>query len=315
MRSLKFLAVLPFAVASAFAGWEYSLVTNGAYYVEHKVKTGDEHFSAPSGPYDGLEALTRLDAKYTIPTPLGDHWLLSGADVELWGSLELSPVTLRPMVEVDFTPVPFLVFGAGASIGSGWNVLGFEGLTKYDFETQDYENLTPFTHYFYDLWASATFQFDTGALIEGDWSHVVMVASYKLFHEAMTGVDDGEIWQWQESARKANGLQYSFTGVLGYQMPMTLNMVGLMLEMEGHLDKDDYGPVAQSFDGDFTTTAISALTSFKLSDKNSLTVLYTFERERSYSQLHDDEDQEPLLHVTGGEWSFYRVALSWKHKF
>jgi len=315
MRNLKFLAILPFAAATAFAGWEYSLVTNGAYYIENDIKTGDEHFSAPSGIYDGVEALTRLDAKYTIPTPLGDSWLVKDANVELWGSFELSPVTIRPMVEVDFTPVPFLVFGAGASIGSGWNVLGFEGLTKYDFNTGDYENLTPFAHYFYDLWASATFQFDTGALIEGDWSHVVMMASYKIFYEALTGVDDGTIWQWQESARRANGLQYGITGVLGYQMPLALNMVSLLLEIDGHFDKDDYGPVAESFDGDFTNADMSLLMSFKLNETNSLTTLYTFSRHRSYNKKYSDEDQEPLLNVRGGEWTFYRIALSWKHKF
>lgn len=315
MRKLKFLTIVPLLAASAFAQWDFSLTTNGAYYIKNKVKTGDEHFSQPTGPYDGVEALTRLDAQYTIPTPLGDNWLVKGANVKLYGSLELSPVTLRPMIEADFTPVPFLVFGAGASIGSGWNVLGFEGLTKYDFNTADYENLTPFAHYFYDLWVSGTFQFDTGALIEGDWSHVVMVASYKLYYEALTGVDDGDIWQWQESARRANGLQYTFTGVFGYQMPLALNMVGIMTEIKGHFDKDDYGDVAQSFDGDFITTDISALMSFKLNEKNSLTTLITFERNRSYSDTHDDEDQEPLLHVKGGEWCFYRLAFSWKHKF
>lgn len=317
INDMRKLSLLPFLLLAtqSFAGWDFSLTTNAAYYIENKVKTGDEHFSRPSGPYDGAEALTRLDAKYTLPTPLGDHWLLKGATVELITSMELSPITLRPMAEVDFTPLPFLVFGAGASIGSGWNVLGFEGMVKYDFESKDYEKLTPFTHYFYDLWASGTFQFDTGALIEGEWSHVVMVASYKLLYEGLTGTSDGEIWQWQESAGKANGLQYSITGVLGYQMPLVLNMIGVMGEFYGHFDKDDYGEVAESFDGDFTTADLSALFNFGIDDKNSLTTLLTFRRNRSYSATHSDEDEEPLLHAKGGEWSFYRLAFSWKHKF
>ncbi|MCQ2102205.1 MAG: hypothetical protein MJY98_03150 [Fibrobacter sp.] len=315
MRNLKFLTIVPLLAASAFAQWDFSLTTNGAYYIKNKVKTGDEHFSQPTGPYDGVEALTQFNARYTIPTPLGESWLLKGANVKLTGSFELSPVTALPKIKAEFTPVPFLVFSAGAMIGSGWNVLVFEGLTEYDFNTADYESLTPFTHYYYDLWASATFQFDTGALIEGDWSHVVMVANYEVFYEAMTGVDDGEIWQWKETARMANGLQYYFTGVLGYQMPIALNMVGLMTEITGHFDKEDYGIVANRFDGDFTTVSLSGLFSFTLSERDNLTTLLTFRRNRSYNQKHDDEDQEPLLVVKGGEWSFYRIALSWAHKF
>lgn len=312
MRYLFFFLALS---TFAFAEWNLSLTTNAAYYIESEVKTGDEHFSQPSGPYDGVEAITRLDAKYSIATPLGNHWLLKDATVEFTGSLELSPVTLRPMVEMDFTPLPFLVFGAGASIGSGWNVLDFEGLVEYDFGTKDYEPLTPFAHYYYDLWASGTFQFDTGALIEGDWSHIVMVASYSLIYAGLTGVDDGIIWQWQESAGQANGLQYSITGVLGYQMPLVLNMIGIMGEFYGHFDKDDYGIVAESFDGDFTTVDISALFNFGINKTNSLTTLLTFRRNRSYSTKHSDEDEEPLLFVRGGEWSFYRLAFSWKHQF
>lgn len=307
---------LLFAASSYAAGsWSFSEETDAGYYFAYKIKTGGDHFSFIDGAYDGLKGLTRFDATYTLPTPLGAHPLLSEANLELTGSFEVSPVSLHPMVELDFTPVPFLVFGAGASIGSGWNFWLFEGLAKYDFETEDYEELTPFAHYYYDFWFSGTFQFDTGALVPGDWNHVVFLASYCLIYSAMTGVDDGEIWQWMESALLANGWQYDVSGVLGYQMPLLLDMVGVVAEFSGHYDPKDYGPVANSLDGNFMTVDLSLLLSFKFDENNSFKTLFTFERNRSYSTLHEDEDEEPLLKTTGAEWSFYAIYFSWTHKF
>lgn len=300
---------------SSSSGWSFSLTTLAASYIERKIETGDDHFASVAGPFDGAKAMTTFNATYTLPTPLGSHWLLSGANVELTGSLELSPVSLRPKLSVDFTPVPFLVFGAGASIGSGWNPLGFDGMSKYNFKKAEYESLTPFAHYYYDYWASATFQFDTGALIEGDWSHVVLVASYKWIYQGITGVDDGEIWEWQVFPGCANGWQYSVTGVLGYQMPLVLNMVGVMGEFYGHYDPADYGKIGKTFDGDFMWIDLSLLLSFKLNETNSLTTLYTVEGERSFATKHEKADEEPLLVKTGREWFFYRIALSWKHLF
>lgn len=318
MNSLdKIIAALALvAGTSAAAGsWSFSEETDAAYYPSSKFKTGGDHFSPVDGAYDAVEALTRFDATYAIPTPLGEHELLKDADVEIMGSFELSPVSVRPMLEVDFTPVPFLVFGAGASIGSGWNFWIVEGLSKYDFKTQDYEDLTPFTHYYYDFWFATTFQFDTGALIEGDWTHVVFLASYQWIYSAMTGVDDGEIWQWQESTLCANGWRYDVVGLLGYQMPLTLDMVGVLAEFAGHYDPKDYGPVANSLDGNFMMVDLSLLLSFKINEKNSLKTLFTFERNRSYAEPHEDEDEEPLLTQTGAEWSFYAVYLAWTHEF
>ena len=315
LKRIVVLSVFVAAVAYASGFWSFSEETDAVIYPSYKVKAGGSHFSRTDGPFDGFEGLTRFDATYTLPTPLGAHPLLSGAELEFTGSFEVTPITVVPMVELDFTPVPFLVFGTGASVGSGWNFWFLEGLAKYDFETEDYEALTPFAHYYYDFWFSGTFQFDTGALFPGDWNHVVFLSSYRLIYSAMTGVDDGEIWQWKESALCANGWRYDVVGVLGYQMPLTLDMVGVMADFYGHYDPDDYGRVSNSLDGNFMTVDLSLLLSFRLNEKNSLKTLLTFERNRSYSVLHDDEDEEPLLTKSGAEWSFYGVYFSWTHLF
>lgn len=300
----------------AFAGeLNFSLTTAAADYLERDIEPGEDHFASVAGPFNGAKVATIFNAIYTLPTPLGSHWLLKDADVEFTVGLELSPLSIRPLVKAEFTPVPFLVFGAGGTIGTGWNPLGFDGMSIYNPVKAKYESLTPFKHYYYDFWASATFQFDTGALIPGDWSHVVMQASYQWIYKGITGVDDGDIWEWQVIPGEANGWQYYVTAVLGYQMPLVLDMIGFMAEFYGHYDRSDYAKMYRGFDGEFMWIDLSVLLEFAFNEKNTLKTLFTFEGDRSFSVKHENSDQEPLLKRTGREWSFYRIALVWDHKF
>lgn len=318
----KAFSILAWAATMVFAAdespkptLEMSITTDAAYYLKNDYQTGEEHFAPVEGPYDGVEAITQFDATYTIPTPLGSNWLVKNANLKLTGSLELSPITIRPKISLSFTPLPFLVLSSGANIGTGWNYLGFDGLSTYNVTTQDYEGITPFVHYYYEAWIAGRFQFDLGAVMEGDWTHVVLLANYRLFYGAITGVDYGVIYQWQESANRANGVQYHFTGILGYQMPLRLSMVGAMFEARGHLDGADYGRYNKTFNGDFVRLDVSALGVISLNEKNDLSVLATFEGNRSYATDHEKESEEPLLTATGTEWTFYRIACSWEHRF
>ena len=147
--------------------------------------------------------------------------------------MQISPVSIRPKLSVDFTPVPFLIFSAGSSIGFGWNMLGIEGLCRLNTLNYDYEELSTFSHPYYDFWAGATFQFDTGAIIKGDWTHVVILASYTATYSGIAALDDYSVYEWQCSKGKARGLYYEFQGVLGYQMPIPLSLAGIMFKSTG----------------------------------------------------------------------------------
>ncbi|MCF0222087.1 MAG: hypothetical protein HUK19_07320 [Fibrobacter sp.] len=313
MKEILLLLLIPVAV---FAGkFDFSLTTAAADYLERRVEPGEDHFAGVAGPCNGAKAAVYLNGTFKQPTPLGSHWLVKDADFKLTAALELSPLSIRPLVKAEFTPVPFLVFGAGGSIGSGWQFFGFDGMSVYDDDKREYEDLTPFKHYYYDFWASVTFQFDTGALIKGDWSHVVMLASYQWIYKGITGVNDGEIWEWQVIPGEANGWQYYVTAVLGYQMPLFLDMVGFMAEFYGHFDRSDFDRKYKGFDGEFMWIDLSLLLEFELNKTNSLKTLFTVEGDRSFSEYHENSSQQPFLTRTGREWSFFRIALIWDHKF
>lgn len=319
-KSLLFVAFVTLclaqgAMASAERGFSFWTKTEGAYYFKSDFETGTDHFSEVKGPYDGVEIRTLFFADYKIPTPLGDNMLLRGANVMVEGAFEITPISVRPILKLFFWPLPFLGFDIGGSVGSGWNIGNLHGLSVLNRETREFETLTPFTSYYFDGWVEGIFQFDTGVLFPGDWTHVVALVNYQLIYGGLTGVGKYDIWEWQESENRADGLQYYLGAILAYQMPCFVYRVGVFSEFMGHFDSDDYGDVGDTYDGDFMSIEVSPLVELKFSEKTSLIILVGFLKRRSFSEEHEKIDEETFLVRTGSEWVFDRIAFRWTHNF
>ena len=110
---------------------QFSLSTEGAISPKSDyVVDSSTHFSPIETIFMGLEGRAFLGCNYKIATPLGDHWLLRDSKVNLNATLEVTPITVRPMFSVNFSPVPFLLFSTGASIGSGWSIDKWDGVAN-----------------------------------------------------------------------------------------------------------------------------------------------------------------------------------------
>lgn len=301
--------------------WKFYEQTAGAYYFKSDYVSGGDHFAPITSLFQSIELKTTFNAECSIPAPLGKHFLLKDSNVRIKTAFELCPVTVRPLVSVSFTPLPFLVFSTGASIGTGWSAFGFKGLCKLDENGKiskksiEYENLTPFGNYYYDFWFSGLFQFDTGAIFPGDWTHAVMQASYTVSYVGVTGVDDGKIWLWQLVGNNCNGWRYTANFVLGYQMPLPLSMIAVNTDVYALFNSDDYGIYSSSYNGDFTNVTISPMLKFDFSKKDSLFVLFEFKKRRSFEEEHSESKEEIFLTYSGAEWFFNRIAFSWTHVF
>lgn len=325
MKKLKILAatiLFLFYTTSAFAlgnpeNWTFYIDTDFAYYPESKemVNKNKTHFSPLTGIYSGVEARVTGNAEYKIPTPLGDHWLLNGANVVLGSALEISPVSIKPEARIKFSPVPFLVFSAGAQAGTGWNLLGIQGMSVYkNSSPENYTDSTPFASWFLKWWAQGTFQFDTGAVIPGDWTHVVMLYSYQVYYEKITSAENQQTWNWQCTGDRVNGLKFYQNAIIAYEMPLVLHRAGLMAEADGYYKSSDYRN--SKFKGDFITYSINPLFQFKLSEHTTLTTLLTFSTRRSYESLMDnDVPYAEYGNYTSREWYFKRIVLSWNYTF
>lgn len=293
------------------------LTTDLLYYPESKTQPGSSgtHFAGLTGAYSGFECRTQLFVDYMIKTPLGDHWLLKDANVVLTGAFELTPLSVRPQLALGFQPFPFLVFKGGGSIGFGWNMLGFEGLCALDEKSKKYEALSIFSHPFYEVWAQGTLMFDTGALVPGDWNHLIMLASYKTFFSGIAGLGRHTPYGWQGDKNRVEGLQYEFCGILAYQMPLVLYRAGFMYTAYGHFDGGDYGDFDASYDGAFTQHSLAGLCQFKFAEKDELTCIAQFSTRRSFDKELDEAEDALFAQKVGTEWFFQRLIFSWSHKF
>ena len=293
------------------------LTTDLLYYPESKTQpeSSGTHFAGLTGAYSGFECRTQLFVDYMIKTPLGGHWLLKDANVVLTGAFELTPLSVRPQLALGFQPFPFLVFKGGGSIGFGWNMLGFEGLCALDEKSKKYEALSTFSHPFYEVWAQGTLMFDTGALVPGDWNHLIMLASYKTFYSGIAGLGRHTPYGWQGDKNRVEGLQYEFCGILAYQMPLVLYRAGFMYTAYGHYDGSDYGDFDTSYDGAFTQHSLAGLCQFKFAEKDELTCIAQFTTRRSFDKELDEAEDALFAQKVGTEWFFQRLIFSWTHKF
>lgn len=297
------------------AHWDYSITTDVVYYPFCDFIPGEDHFSPITGPLDTAAFRITGTAGYVIPTPLGEHWLLQDSQVRLETNLQLLPVTMRSINRAVFTPVPFLEFEAGTSFGIGWNLGPIKGFTYYNEETMLYEDLSTLKNWYYDFWLMGTFMFDTGAVIPGDWTHVVMLAQYQIIYKGLLGLEKSQIYNWQTVPGQTKGLQYDAQVILAYQMPLTLYRAGIMTEFSAHYNSSDYGKFADNYDGDFVTILLSPFVQFNFENGDTLSFLLQFSNRRSFVEPHNKLTEEMPLTKIGQEWFVNMLAASWTHYF
>ena len=309
--------------------WDFSLTTDFAYYPKSAYKAGTadkSHFAPLSGIYSGVEFRVTGTAGYTIPVHFGSGPLFKDNAVRLYADLELSPVSFAPALGVSFTPIAFLNFSAGTSIGAAWDFIGVQGLAAWDSAAYDsalkkygaYKSL-PFRSGHWDAWVQGAFMFDLAAVVPGDWNHVVTYNSYRVKYRGITsGGENGNPWLYQGGGENVNGWQYGANFIIAYQMPLVLQAVALQTELSGLFDgENDFHKKYRASEPNFMSASISPVLVFKFTEKDSLTTQFKFSSRRRFARSYTAAKERLIedLGFTGREWYFDRIALSYKHRF
>lgn len=295
--------------------WFFSLDTDIAYYPFSDFIPGTTHFSPITKPLDTAAFRITSFANYLIPLNFGDHFLFENSNIIFQSNVELTPITLTGSEKCIFAPVPFLEIEAGLSYGLGWNFGNVINLYKVNETTSEYEKLSTFKNIYYQYWIKGTFMFDTGALIPGDWTHVVFLADYKLYFQGLTNIPKNTVFSWQTNTGLSKGLSFDSTIVLAYQMPLKLFRAGFLFEFLGCLDSNSYGKYKDSYNADFTTIYISPLLQFKFNHNNLLSIIAEFGKRRSFQEAHNNLKDELKLNAIGSEWFFNKIGASWSYFF
>ncbi|MFP3042550.1 hypothetical protein LQZ19_12105 [Treponema primitia] len=279
-----------------------------------------------------LQTSTRPEIKvgitqnFIFPLLRGEGPLTEGNNLSLALSAELSPVSVNGTAEAVFTPIAFLQAVAGAKAGSGWNIKLFGndiygiGINRRVGDTTKPEVIgSPFDGLLWSAYGGAVFQFDLAALVPGDWNHVV----FRTYHEARykgntAASSSSDSWYFEnDDGQNRNGLNYYGNYLLGYQMPIFLNTVGLMAEMELYLYDT---PHRKDWGDDLGRWTFGPLFNFTITEKFSVALIVQLYTRRSYTEGHEDDlakdvfYQDRHLKTETPLLTFYRAAAILSYK-
>jgi len=293
--------------------------------------------SVKAGEENGIKASTDLELQisslpevklqfnqsFVFPFLQGQNPLVAENNLKLVLSAYVTPVSVAGIGEIFWTPVAFFLLSGGAQASSGWNMplgdgLGINtpiGLAMKGVERTAEIKGNAFDGLVWSLFGAGTFQFDLGAIIPGDWTHVVFQTRQEFRYSAYTKAGPNESWIFEnDDGENINGWRYFATYILGYQMPLSpvLTMIGIMAELDKnlyHINNGDFWGVSLGY------WVFSGMGVFSLTPKLNMTLAVQMRTRRNDGTSEfDDNDyyyQDRELINAGGQRRvvFYRAAL------
>ncbi|GHU69868.1 hypothetical protein FACS189450_03400 [Spirochaetia bacterium] len=180
-----------------------------------------------------------FEERIIFPFLPGTNALTADNNITLKFGAELTPISINVLADTIWTPVAFFVFSLGSQIGSGWNYDMFgtrmNGMGLYRHvaqgDPQEFADGSGFDGAVWDVHLGATLQFDLAAIFPGNWNHVVMKFDNVVKYQNYTKARGAEQWYFRaDDGINQNTFGYYFSGFLGYQMPLFLDMVGFQFE-------------------------------------------------------------------------------------
>ena len=182
------------------------------------------------------ELLAMFSPQWKFPFMQGENPLTSNNNITLKMNVCLSPISADIMGDAVFTVLPFILFTVGGAVGSGWNYdlgnlpligLGLNnkmnnGDTRKNVSGNGLDGVV------WNVHIGNTLQFDFAAIFPGDWNHVVVQVYNEINYRAYTNAKADEFWYYQmDEGMNQNAFRYKFEAVLGYAMPIFLDLVGV----------------------------------------------------------------------------------------
>lgn len=301
----------------------FTVLTPAAVFPQGVETSTDLEFQVSSQP----EAKLRLSQRFAFPFLRGRNPLTSGNNIAAVLAAEVSPVAVNGSGEIIWTPAAFFLLSGGGRAGSGWNIPLGKGIginspqnengalpRKAEIDGSAFDGLQ------WSAWGAGTLQFDLGAVIPGDWTHILFQSRQEFRYSTYTRAGSEDAWIFEnDDGENKNGWTYHASYVLGYQMPQSpvVDTIGFMAELKKPL----YNTPGGDFWGENLGTWIfSGLLNLSVHPRLSATLALQMRTRRNHGssnfkdtdyfyqdlELQSEEGRRRIL--------FYRAALifNWK---
>jgi hypothetical protein len=256
---------------------------------------------------------------FTLPCLQGDNPLIKDNNIKFGLDASLTPISMNLLGNIVLTPVAFIELSAGGMLGSGWiiNLFGSElrgiGLNRPDVNGHTSVDGSDFDGFYGKGHAGGAVQFDLAALIPGEWNHVVFRSYHEIGYKMYSRAEKGEPWFYEgDFGENQNGWNYYGTYLAGYRMPIVLDTVAVLAEIEKYLYNTPGGDQWGDSLGRWT---LSLMLNFAFSKKFNCALAAQFRTLRNYTNYtYGDKNnvfyQNRILDSDNPRsFSFYRAIL------
>jgi hypothetical protein len=188
-----------------------------------------------------------FNQNFFFPFLRGDTFLTADNNIGLTLTAEISPISLNGAVEAVWIPAAFIELSGGTKLGTGWNIelfgssihgiglnkprsSGTGGIRSSGIEGSSFDGLL------WNVHGGGALRFDFAALFPGEWHHIVFRSYHEGSWRGYSRASAGDSWVFEnDDGENRNGFIYYGNFLLAYQMPIFLNTLGILTEMEKYL--------------------------------------------------------------------------------
>ena len=260
--------------------------------------------------------------RFTIPFLRGESPLTRNNSIRITPGLEMTPISFSLTASAVWTPIAFFEVVAGGRIGSGWNaeILGGEiygiGLNLPDDDGMAGHDGNAFDGVLWEARMGAALQGDLAAVFPGEWNHVIFRSFHEISYAAYSRAGGGEAWFFEnDDGENRNGFSYRGNLLIGYRMPVFLNMVALLAEANLFLTRIPYG---SRWGDDRLRWTFSCVLNFSVTERFEVALIAQFRTRRNF--LEPDWDEQHFTHRTldtsnPQRLEFHRVVATFTYRF
>jgi len=226
--------------------------------------------------------------RFEFPFLRGEGPLTRGNGISVAPGAQITPVSASLTADAVWTPVAFAEISAGGRIGSGWNAALFGGEIRGIGLNLPGEGGAArhcgraFDGAIWELRGGAALQGDLAAAFPGRWNHVIARTYHGIRFGAYTRAGRNEAWfSDNDEGENRNGFSYHGYLLVGYRMPLFLEMAALMAEADLFLTRM---PGGCRWGDDRIRWTFSALLNFAATESLGITLAAQLRTRRNFEQ-------------------------------